>query len=250
MAGSNRERQFDWSRMSDEASETIAAAADEARRLNDDHSRAAHLLIALLRVNRGVGSEVLKAAGIDLHSARTCTSSISDEWNPLLPPILLTAMTTAMEGEGGPLTTGHLLLAIITSPDSTSALLEALGLEPSQLVDQVRAAMGRTSEYCSPMPTDHARATRRELLAEVDRLCNFIGQLPNGWNEYFLPLAEELRRHVLDATGGAIQLLLSPADDWTPSENLAASHSMFVERISAALAEGRSLLRSKGFDPK
>lgn len=240
---------FEWSRMSDEAEEVLAAAADEARLRNDDHCRGEHLFVAILRVNRGVAAEVLRSAGLDLQSARSSVASnvAGGQPGPLLSPVLLTAMGMAVEGGTGSLTSGHLLLALAAPEFRT--VIQRFGLAPAWVIDQVTLAMGRDREFLRPVAPDDLRVMRKNLLAEVDRLCEFINGLPNGWDRYFLPLAEELRAQALNATGDAIRGLLSPTDEVTPSENIAVSGSIFVDRMTEALVDARSLLRSKGFDP-
>jgi ATP-dependent Clp protease ATP-binding subunit ClpC len=247
---------FTWSSVTEETHRILECATEEARRSDQDRVHPEHLMLAILKVNKGVAAEVLRELGLTLASAighiesLVSRTEVTDSaWSPL-QLILLQALIEALRTDNRTVTSGHLLLALTSENTSNaSELLQALQIEPEVARSRVMEAMKRVPEYRAPalVPPDRAAVVRK--VAELRRLQTFIEEMREPWADYFSPLLSSLRMTVMNAARGTIGDLLQPADDDDPAENRASAYARFCDTLDVAIAEAWQLLREKGFDP-
>ncbi|MGH9042237.1 MAG: Clp protease N-terminal domain-containing protein [Acidimicrobiia bacterium] len=247
---------FTWSSVTEETHRILECAKVEARRAGQDEVRSEHLLLAILKVNKGVAAEVLRELGLTLASTIDHVESLASKREvthsafSALQLILLQALIEALGTDNRTVTSGHLLLALSSENTSPmSDLVDRLELESAVVRSCVMEAMKRVPEYRAPalVPADRAAVTRK--VAELRRLQTFIEELKEPWAEYFSPLLSSLRETVMDAAQVTIGDLVRPADDKNPTENRANAYAGFCDTLDVAIAEAWQLLREKGLDP-
>jgi ATP-dependent Clp protease ATP-binding subunit ClpC len=131
------------------AREVFALAQDEATRLNHNFIGTEHVLLGLLKQNRGVAVNVLKRQGVDVEKVRTTV----EQWVPsgpdveLLTPspftprvkrVLVIAHKEARELNHTYVGTEHVLLGLLAERDGVAArVLEGFGLRLSQTRQEI-----------------------------------------------------------------------------------------------------------------
>jgi ATP-dependent Clp protease ATP-binding subunit ClpC len=156
-------------RLTREAGQALDLARDEARRLRHRKVRTEHLLLGILRCERGLGAEVLRARGVSLEEARGAVERIAgrgeDElWAALIP--FSGRSRRALEraaAEAGSLAddrvgTEHVLLSLLRDDDGAGAqVLSAFG------IDYERARDGVVAARVSPHRRPRAWHRRRDM---------------------------------------------------------------------------------------
>ena len=145
----------------------LTSAAEEARRRGDRRLGTDHLLLGLLH---DADSSVAQALGIDLESARTASDALDraaltavgvnvahlgDPPQPVyarrLPPltsgaraVLKSTIEETRHAKTQRIETRHFLLALLARerPDPAAELLQALGVDPSQVRNRLEASKG------------------------------------------------------------------------------------------------------------
>ena len=139
-------------RLTRAAGQALDLARDEARRLRHKKVRTEHLLLGVLRCEKGLGGEVLRARGVSLEEARAAVERLGshgDEelWAALIP--FSARSRRALEraaDEAGSLAdnrvgTEHIVLSLLRDEDGGGAqVLSAFGLDYERARDAVVAA--------------------------------------------------------------------------------------------------------------
>ena len=139
-------------RLTREAGQALDLARHEAHRLRHGKVRTGHLLLGVLRCDRGLGSELLRARGLSLEKAREAVEKISgrgDEelWAALIPfsgrsaKALERAAGEASDLGDSRVGTEHLLLSLLRDDDGAGAkVLAGFGVDYEQTRRAVVAA--------------------------------------------------------------------------------------------------------------
>jgi ATP-dependent Clp protease ATP-binding subunit ClpC len=147
-------------RLTREAGQALDFARDEARRLRHRKVRTEHLMLGILRCERGLGAEVLRARGVSLEEARGAVERIAgrgeDElWAALIPfsgrsrRALERAANEASFLADDRVGTEHIVLSLLQDDDGVAAqVLSAFGIDYQGAWDDVVAA--RVSAHRGP----------------------------------------------------------------------------------------------------
>jgi ATP-dependent Clp protease ATP-binding subunit ClpB len=175
------------------AQESVVAAQNEARRREQQHIEAEHLLFAMLQHEGGLAARLLSRTGVDVRSLMTelqtelrrfpSLSGVSDIY---LSPRLLGVLDDAVQESRRMAedTTGidHMLLAIFSERGGNAArLLRAAGVTREKLLDAIRAERVTVGKTRDPVPESTTPALEkygRDLtrLARQGRLDPVIGR--------------------------------------------------------------------------
>lgn len=145
----------------------LTSAAEEARRRGDRRLGTDHLLLGLLH---DAGSSVAQALGVDLESARAASDALDRAalaavgvnvvhfgdppqlvYARRLPPltsgaraVLKSTIEETRHAKTQRIETRHFLLALLARerPDPAAELLQALGVDPSQVRNRLEASKG------------------------------------------------------------------------------------------------------------
>jgi ATP-dependent Clp protease ATP-binding subunit ClpB len=177
------------------AQEAVAAAQNEARRREQQHIEAEHLLLALLQHEGGLAAALLQRAGADPRALLSqlgtelkrfpSVSGISDIYlSPRLLGVLDDAQQESRRMADASTGIDHLLLAILSERGGNCArLLKAAGVTREKLLDaikELRVAAGRAGEAGAQSPTTTPALEKygRDLtrLARQGRLDPVIGR--------------------------------------------------------------------------
>jgi ATP-dependent Clp protease ATP-binding subunit ClpC len=147
-------------RLTREAGQALDLARDEARRLRHRKVRTEHLLLGILRCERGLGAELLCARGLTLEEARRAVERIAgrgeDElWAALIPfsgrsrRVLKRAADEASFLTDDRVGSEHIVLSLLQDDDGAAAqVLSAFGFDYQGAWDDVVAA--RASPHRRP----------------------------------------------------------------------------------------------------
>jgi len=146
-------------RFTPRARRSIGAAAEEARRLNDDHVGTEHLLLGLLKEPDGVAVKALDACGHPAEAVRAAVEAEARprarrsraigrvEFTPGARQALDLTMREAVSLGHDYIGTEHILLALMTEEDGQAAeTLRGLGLMHDQLSEKVVALLAGQGE--------------------------------------------------------------------------------------------------------
>jgi ATP-dependent Clp protease ATP-binding subunit ClpC len=139
-------------RLTREAGQALDLARDEARRLRHKKVRTEHLLLGVLRCEKGLGAEVLQARGVSLEEARVAVERIAGRgeerlWAQLIPfsarsgRALERAASEASSLGHDRVGTEHILLSLLRDDDGGGArVLAAFGVDYQRTRDSVVAS--------------------------------------------------------------------------------------------------------------
>ena len=141
-----------FDRFTDGARKVVTLAQEEASRFNHDHIDPAHLLVGLLREERGVAAQALAASGLTLEAVRERLGVIlgySEEDTDNKPftlrskKILDLALGATRRLGDERVDTEHLLLALASEPEGAAAkVLADLGVAQQELRAEVISLIG------------------------------------------------------------------------------------------------------------
>jgi ATP-dependent Clp protease ATP-binding subunit ClpC len=139
-------------RLTRDAGRALDFARDEARRLRHRKVRTEHLLLGILRCERGLAARVLRAEGLGLEEARAAVERVAgrgDEeiWAELIPFAGRSkrALAGAVDQAGalgpGPVGTEHILLSLLWDDDGAGAdVLADFGVDYERVREAVVVA--------------------------------------------------------------------------------------------------------------
>lgn len=131
------------------ARETFALAQSEAARLNHSFIGTEHVLLGLLKLNRGVAANVLRRQGVDLQKIRTAIEENVGAgpdikvlnpipFTPRVKRVLVTAHKEARALNHTYVGTEHVLLGLMSERDGVAArILEGFGLSVLQTRQEI-----------------------------------------------------------------------------------------------------------------
>ena len=141
-----------FERFTEPARQVIVLAQDEARSLRHDYIGTEHLLLALLREDRGAAASVLASAGVGQEAVRAraaATGVESDLKTGLIPfspnarRVLERSLREAVRRKHGFIGTEHILLGLVTVADSTATrILSELGADAGSIRDELVRMIG------------------------------------------------------------------------------------------------------------
>ncbi len=143
-----------FDKYTDRAKRVLMFAQDESRRLNHDYIGTEHLLLGLVREEKGTAAKILSSMGVDLTKARDAVESIAKRGkHSVLGDISLTqrgkkviehaAEESRLMGHkyNG---TEHLLLGLVRDSKSTGAkVLTDMGVSQAKVRSSVEFTVGR-----------------------------------------------------------------------------------------------------------
>jgi ATP-dependent Clp protease ATP-binding subunit ClpA len=139
-----------FERFTDPARQVVVAAQEEARLLKHDYIGTEYILLGLLRAEEGVAARALRRVGVTLERARAevANSTASGKevtagqvrLTPRAKKVLEIALREALAFRDGPITTGHILLALTRVNEGTAArVLFDLGTDVERLSGEILA---------------------------------------------------------------------------------------------------------------
>ena len=164
-----------FERFTDRARRVVVLAQDEARQHHHDHIGSEHLLLGLIRVNEGVASRMLLAAGISLDAASAEVDRIvgvSDRaptghipFDPGAKKVLEQSLREAFGHGHVHIGTEHLLLGLLRLSSGVGVeVLVNLGVRPEDLERAVR------SEWSAELAAQSPSVAATSALSEVRAL--------------------------------------------------------------------------------
>lgn len=142
------------------AQQVLALARQEANRFNHSYVGTEHLLLALIRLDQGVGITALKRQGFDLElvqkeieklagSKQDQTATGTMPYTPRVKKVLALAATEACTLQHSYVGTEHMLLGLLLEEDGVAArVLKTCGVA----VDKTRAAILQELDPNAPAP--------------------------------------------------------------------------------------------------
>lgn len=169
-----------FERFTDQARQVIVEAQNEVRNLNHDHLGTEHLLLGLIRIERGVAARALNDHGISLENARAQVEKIVGKGDqapgPHIPfteggkKVLEFSLREALQLGHSYIGTEHLLLAFIREGKGNGVdVVRALGGDLNKLRREVVEILindGRSTAHASAGATQ-AERTEAEIRAEI-----------------------------------------------------------------------------------
>jgi ATP-dependent Clp protease ATP-binding subunit ClpC len=141
-----------FERFTDPARQVVVFAQDEARALGHDYLGTEHLLLGLIREDRGAAARVLASAGVgeDAVRARAATTGVAAElkagqipFSPNAKRVLEQSLREAVRRKHGYIGTEHILLGLVTAGDSTATrILSDVGADAGSIRDELLLIIG------------------------------------------------------------------------------------------------------------
>ena len=141
-----------FERFTDPARQVVVFAQDEARALGHDYLGTEHLLLGLIREDRGAAARVLASAGVgeDAVRARAATTGVAAELKAGQIPfsqnakrVLEQSLREAVRRKHGYIGTEHILLSLVTVPDSTATrILAETGADAGSIREELLLIIG------------------------------------------------------------------------------------------------------------
>ena len=214
--------------------QALERAMEEARKLRHDHVGTQHVLLGLLRVEDGLASEALLAAGLKLEELRSQIRKLGapeasgepeppgetepGDAPPSHPALDLAAAEAERLGHGF-VGTGHLLLALLREEGPAAEILEALGITIERLEPQAQkllqfdlaAAAGKDLPLLplaarALLRSKHEAKTLRSKEVRTEHLLlGLLGEPDGAASRILRDLGidlEEVRRRALRSSGG------------------------------------------------
>lgn len=149
---------MDYSSFTDRSRQVMRLANQEAQRFNHEWVGVEHVLIALIKEDRGVAANVLKNLGIDLRKVRLEVEKLVQigpemvtmgklPQTPRLRKAIEYAMEEARNLQHQYVGTEHILLGLLRDPEGLAAVtLISLGLKLEDVREEVLALLGAVTE--------------------------------------------------------------------------------------------------------
>ena len=159
------------------ARRAVVLAQEEARRLRHRHVGAEHMLLGVLRSEQGAGPAALAELGVTLTALRAAVEQVSSAgrappqghipFTPAAKKAMERSLREAMQHGAAAIDTGHVLLALLDSPqrpdDPVSAVLAGSGIDPRDVVAAIERQLG-------PQPTPPPAASRPDQLNTIEHM--------------------------------------------------------------------------------
>ena len=236
-----------FDRFNDGAKRVLALAQDEAIRHNHNYIGSEHILIGLIREEKGVAARALQTLGVELSKARTAlefiigrgdraTSPSEMTLSPRTKKIIELAIDESRKLGHGHVGTEHMLLGLAREGEGiASGILESLGVTMAKVRHQVIQTLGQ-QQTAEPTPAtarqdgaasesarqvlllaeEEAHAMKHNWLGTEHLLLGLLRMEPAS-NSVLTDLGvtlERARADVLNAvpagSGGADEIALSP----------------------------------------
>ncbi len=157
-----------FDRFTEQARKVVALAQDESRRFNHNYIGTEHLLLGLLREDKGVAAQALGSLNVTLDEVREQVESIvgygreetsgQAPFTPRSKKVLELALREALRLGHSYIGTEHILLGLVRESEGVAArVLSNLGVDPDKARREiVRVLGGRAMEA---RPTDRLEAS-------------------------------------------------------------------------------------------
>ena len=134
------------------------AAKSEARRLQNTRLDTGHLLLGLLREQRGFVEKALRPFNVEaIQVAAALESALGQGETPSPPRLKVTArlkaalrQSHALAAQGGAVSPAHLLAALLEVDEDLVGLLSALGVRTDELLSALKSQFTETTEQSAP----------------------------------------------------------------------------------------------------
>ncbi len=159
-----------FERFTDRARKVMALANQEAQRFNHEYIGTEHILLGLVKEGSGVGANVLKNLGADLHKVRMEVEKLVKSGpdmvqmgklpqTPRTKKVIEYAIEEARALNHNYVGTEHLLLGLLREQDGVAAtVLMNLGLKLEEVREEVLNLLGAGMETDEPQPMGTPRA--------------------------------------------------------------------------------------------
>jgi ATP-dependent Clp protease ATP-binding subunit ClpA len=216
-----------FERFTDRARRVLVLAQEEARLLDHPVIDSEHILLGLIREERGVAARVLSDAGVDLAQAREEVdrlvgpighpSSGSPPFTARAKKALEHALRSALSMGHSYIGTEHLLLGVIEEEDTVARrVLEALGTDADELRFRVADALGGDVTDVRARAEENTRLRRHVLegllrgielygeIAEAAAHCTSRAEAIEALTKVPFAFSEMQADHVLDLTVASV----------------------------------------------
>jgi len=239
-----------FERFTDQSRRAVVLAQEEARQFDHNYIGTEHLLAGLRHEGRGAGARTLESAGISLDAIqREIERLVGRGTEPLsrsghisfTPPAkecLELSLREAVNLGHGPISTGHLLLGLISKDDCVAVqVLRGLGADLAQL--RARAIAEIEVRLEGPGHSPPPRQLRAQLPDAAQRLLDMIDERLSA-----------IERHLGIARGAGQPDVASGSQAEAGLLRAEAGHSQAeMGRLRAEVARLRALLREHDIDP-
>jgi hypothetical protein len=144
---------YPFERFNEDAKQTLTLAQEEAERAHHSYIGTEHLLLGLMRVEKGTAARVLTKLGVSIGQVRkTIESVLGRNERILIQTIIPTsrvktvieiAFEEARKMNDRDVDTGHMLMALVIEGEGIAAhVLEDLGATNERVVTEVQRALG------------------------------------------------------------------------------------------------------------
>ncbi len=186
-----RSRSGLFQRFTDRARAVVVLAQQEARNLQHDYIGTEHLLLGLLREERGLAAQALQSCGVSLELVRTRVREIIGEgskapqghipFTPRTKKVLELALREALGLQHDYIGTEHILLGLIAESEGVAAKVIEEQLALNELRDALLETMygfRAADEGSDPGPLTPARLAERleRLEARLEQLENRLAE--------------------------------------------------------------------------
>jgi ATP-dependent Clp protease ATP-binding subunit ClpC len=141
-----------FERFTDPARQVVVFAQDEARALGHDYLGTEHLLLGLIREDRGAAARVLASASVgeDAVRARAAATGVAAElkaghipFSPSARQVLEQSLRESVRRKHRFIGTEHILLGLVTVPESTATrILAETGADAGSIRDELLLIIG------------------------------------------------------------------------------------------------------------
>jgi ATP-dependent Clp protease ATP-binding subunit ClpC len=141
-----------FERFTEPARQVVVFAQDEARGLGHDHLGTEHLLLGLIREDRGAAARVLASAGVGQEDvrARAPAAAVASElktgqipFSPNARRVLEQSLRESVRRKHGFIGTEHILLGLVTAGDSTGTrILSEVGADAGSIRAELLQMIG------------------------------------------------------------------------------------------------------------
>ncbi|NES65563.1 MAG: hypothetical protein F6K24_10035, partial [Okeania sp. SIO2D1] len=174
-----------WNFFTQQVNNVLELAFDEAKHLNHREIGPVHLLLGLIRQEKGLAAQVLRSAGVKLENARLEVEKIQKrgtvsynkdlDYDPYTKEILGFSQDEAEKLKESKIDTEHFLLALLSqSEERVIKVLQNLGVSPTQLRNQVFGKLKQTHQTASQPISTSANSSgtnpNNAQLAMIDKI--------------------------------------------------------------------------------
>jgi len=173
-----------FERFTERARKVIALANQEAQRFNHEYVGTEHMLLGLVKEGTGVGANVLKNLGVDLHKVRLEVEKLVKAGpemmtmgklpkTPRAKKVIEYSIEEARNLNHNYVGTEHILLGLLREQDGVAAqVLMNLGLKLEEVREEVLNLLGAGVEPTASVP-DSGERTQRRGKSKTPALDNF-----------------------------------------------------------------------------